>query len=101
MITLMGMTTAAGTEVSGAGASTVRIPSTESVEMIVVTSISAGSLKMKQSFVQCLYTQCASIANIDMNVRYAMCQFLSSVSIIEKASCKLSAVFLAAGIKIV
>lgn len=48
VITFIGMTTAAGTEVSGTGASTVRIPSTESVDTILVASISAGSLEKTQ-----------------------------------------------------
>lgn len=43
----MGMMVAAGTAVSGTGASTDRIPSTESVDVIWVASISAGSLKKK------------------------------------------------------
>lgn len=47
VITFMGMMVAAGTAVSGTGASTDRIPSTESVDVIWVASISAGSLKKK------------------------------------------------------
>lgn len=41
----MGMMVAVGTRVSGTGASTFRMPSTESVDTIFVASISAGSLK--------------------------------------------------------
>lgn len=41
----MGMMVGEGTDVLGTGASTVRTPSTESTEAILVTSISAGSLK--------------------------------------------------------
>lgn len=43
----MGMMTVAGTEVSETGASTFRMPSTESVEAILVASISGGSLKIQ------------------------------------------------------
>lgn len=45
LLTFMGMMMAAGTEGSGTGASTVRIPSAESVEAIFIKSISVGSLK--------------------------------------------------------
>lgn len=59
MITFMGMMMAAGTEVSGTGASTVRIPSTESVDTILVASISAGSLKNDRIvFTMSLHTKC-------------------------------------------
>lgn len=42
------MTMVAGIEASGTGASTVRMPSTESDDTIVVASISAGSLKLNE-----------------------------------------------------
>lgn len=40
---------AAGTEASGTGASTVRIPSTDREDTILVASTSAGSLNKKQT----------------------------------------------------
>lgn len=59
----MGIQIAAGTEVSGTGASTVRIPSADRVDSILVASTSAGSLKKTCS--QCHHIQGA---NTETNV---------------------------------
>lgn len=61
------MMVAAGTAVSGTGASTVRIPSTESVDTILVASILAGSLKTTE---RCLHTsvQCQCVLIIKLMV---------------------------------
>lgn len=53
MITFIGMIVAAGTDVSGTTASTVSIPKAESVDIILVASVSAGSLKTTEGVFTC------------------------------------------------
>lgn len=53
MITFIGMMVAAGTDVSGTTASTVSIPKAESVDIILVASVSAGSLKTTEGVFTC------------------------------------------------
>lgn len=45
-------------EVSGTGASTLRIPSADSADMILVTSVPSGSLKTAQPYLRYHQTQC-------------------------------------------
>lgn len=56
LLTFMGMVKA-GTELSGTGASTVRIPSADSVDTILAVSASAGSLRTTGRWLPSLLSQ--------------------------------------------